>query len=134
MEGTGASEWTVSCVTMSGQTLTFNVHFSISVQDFRRLVSAELQQLVFCVRMMNGSSEIRGGELNKRISGNDVVTLIVEASWLQRVSSRRARPEEGESYAMVAAGYQHTAAVTSRGRVVCWGWDNFGQVTLVPDL
>ena len=41
---------------------------------------------------------------------------------------------EGEQFTLVAAGSGHTAAVTSLGRVLCWGGDLDGQCSGVPAL
>ena len=43
-------------------------------------------------------------------------------------------PEDLQEVILVAAGDQHTCAVTSAGKLVCFGEDHAGQCSVPPDL
>ena len=55
-------------------------------------------------------------------------TTFEPACALQGRYSAHPRPSAGVSVTAVAAGYDHTCAVSSGGGLWCWGWNGYGQL------
>jgi len=112
--------WTVSCLTMAGQSHVFHVDPEETVPRFRASVAARLAVATHQVQLLKGDDVVMGGALLHEILVDEAVLSLVLLT----------SPE----ISSISAGVYHTAAITSMGRALCWGCDDCGQVSEIPEL